>query len=133
MVDDDDAIERPITGRGGDFYGQRTIAVHGAGEDLIPRGFCDGCALAGDWGLIDVGASLAYNPIDRHALAWFDEHGVTGPHVGNGHATRIRTAENSFGNARLSSCLEQRVAQWQFPRPVAGEPEFQYPFVFAGN
>lgn len=50
---------------------------------------------------------------------------------GNGRATKIHTESNSTGSAALSTCLEQRIAEWEFPRPASGTFELIYPFVFS--
>ncbi len=52
----------------------------------------------------------------------------------NGRASRVRTESNATRSTMLSGCLEQRIAEWQFPRPASGEFELIYPFVFSpGN
>jgi hypothetical protein len=51
----------------------------------------------------------------------------------DGKATRVRTEANSTDSELLSKCLEQRIKEWQFPRPVGGEYELIYPFVFAAG
>ena len=48
-----------------------------------------------------------------------------------GKATRIRTEANSTDSPGLARCLEQRLAEWEFPRPSGGEFELVYPFVFS--
>jgi hypothetical protein len=50
-----------------------------------------------------------------------------------GAATRVRTEANTTGSDSLASCLEARVKSWQFPRPVGGDYELIYPFVFAAG
>ncbi len=50
-----------------------------------------------------------------------------------GVATRVRTETNSTGSESLAACLESRVKSWQFPRPVGGDYELIYPFVFAAG
>jgi hypothetical protein len=49
----------------------------------------------------------------------------------DGNPKRIRTESNSTGSDSLASCLEGRVKSWQFPKPVGGDYELIYPFVFA--
>ncbi|HXU70889.1 MAG TPA: AgmX/PglI C-terminal domain-containing protein [Polyangia bacterium] len=49
----------------------------------------------------------------------------------NGHAKNVRTETNTTDSEPLAHCLEQRVREWQFPRPVGGDYELIYPFVFA--
>jgi hypothetical protein len=51
----------------------------------------------------------------------------------DGKAARVRTEENTTGHEGLSRCLETRVKEWQFPRPVGGDYELVYPFVFAAG
>jgi hypothetical protein len=51
----------------------------------------------------------------------------------NGRATRVRTDANTTDSEALSRCLEERVKEWQFPRPVGGEIELVYPFIFAAG
>jgi hypothetical protein len=48
-----------------------------------------------------------------------------------GHARNVRTETNTTDSEGLASCLEARVKEWQFPRPVGGDYELIYPFVFA--
>jgi hypothetical protein len=50
---------------------------------------------------------------------------------GDGNAKRVRTEANSTGSDALANCLEGRVKSWQFPRPVGGDYELIYPFVFS--
>ena len=50
---------------------------------------------------------------------------------GNGRAKNVRTERNSTDSEPLARCLETRVKEWQFPRPVGGDFELIYPFVFA--
>lgn len=50
-----------------------------------------------------------------------------------GKARRIHTADNSTGKEMLSKCLEQRIAEWEFPKPPDGEFATSYPFVFSGG
>lgn len=50
---------------------------------------------------------------------------------GNGRAKNVRTERNSTDSELLARCLESRVKEWQFPRPVGGDFELIYPFVFA--
>ena len=53
---------------------------------------------------------------------------VIGP---SGKATKIHTEANSTGSAALATCLEQRIGEWEFPRPASGQFELIYPFVFS--
>jgi hypothetical protein len=48
----------------------------------------------------------------------------------NGTAGRVHVDSNSTGSDGLARCLEARIAEWQFPRPVGGDFELIYPFVF---
>jgi hypothetical protein len=48
-----------------------------------------------------------------------------------GRARNVRTETNTTDSELLAHCLEQRVREWQFPRPVGGDYELIYPFVFA--
>jgi TonB family protein len=47
-----------------------------------------------------------------------------------GRALDVTTRVNSTGSEQLARCLEQRVAEWRFPRPVGGAKTYQFPFVF---
>jgi zinc-ribbon domain len=49
----------------------------------------------------------------------------------NGRAKNVRTETNSTDSEPLARCLETRLKEWQFPRPVGGDFELIYPFVFA--
>jgi outer membrane biosynthesis protein TonB len=48
-----------------------------------------------------------------------------------GRAKNVRTETNTTDSEALAHCLEARVREWQFPRPVGGDYELIYPFVFA--
>ena len=48
-----------------------------------------------------------------------------------GRAVRVKTETNTTPSEQLGKCLEQRVKEWQFPRPVGGDYELIYPFVFS--
>jgi hypothetical protein len=48
-----------------------------------------------------------------------------------GRAKNVRTETNTTDSESVAKCLEQRVREWQFPRPVGGDYELIYPFVFA--
>ncbi|MCU1283054.1 MAG: putative abductin-like protein [bacterium] len=48
-----------------------------------------------------------------------------------GHAKNVRTETNTTDSEGLAHCLEARVREWQFPKPVGGDYELIYPFVFA--
>ncbi|HEY1586280.1 MAG TPA: AgmX/PglI C-terminal domain-containing protein, partial [Polyangia bacterium] len=48
-----------------------------------------------------------------------------------GHAKNVRTETNTSDSEGLAHCLETRVKEWQFPRPIGGDYELIYPFVFA--
>lgn len=49
----------------------------------------------------------------------------------DGQATRITTIDNTVGNAQLAGCLEQRIAEWRFPRPLGIARTFRLPFTFS--
>jgi hypothetical protein len=51
----------------------------------------------------------------------------------DGSPARVRTEANTTGSDSLANCLEGRVRSWQFPRPVGGDYELIYPFVFAAG
>jgi hypothetical protein len=51
----------------------------------------------------------------------------------DGRAMDIRTVANTTESEPLARCLEQRVADWRFPRPVGGAKTFQFPFVFLAS
>jgi len=55
----------------------------------------------------------------------------------DGKAVRVRTEATTFpegtDSAGLARCLESRIKEWQFPRPVGGEYELIYPFQFAAG
>jgi hypothetical protein len=48
-----------------------------------------------------------------------------------GRAQNVRAETNTTSSDELARCLEARVREWQFPRPVGGDFELIYPFVFA--
>jgi hypothetical protein len=49
-----------------------------------------------------------------------------------GMAESVLTVENTFDEAPLlATCIEQRVAEWRFPRPSGPLRTFRFPFVFA--
>ena len=48
-----------------------------------------------------------------------------------GRAQDIHVVSDSTGREELGACLSQRVADWRFPRPPAGEFAATYPFTFA--
>lgn len=47
-----------------------------------------------------------------------------------GRPVKLRTEANTTGSDLLAKCLETRIKEWQFPRPVGGEYELIYPFQF---
>ena len=51
----------------------------------------------------------------------------------DGAAARVHTESNTTGSDPLAACLESRVKSWRFPRPVGGDYELIYPFVFAAG
>jgi hypothetical protein len=48
-----------------------------------------------------------------------------------GRAKNVRTETNTTDSEGLAHCLEARVREWQFPRPIGGDYELIYPFVFS--
>jgi hypothetical protein len=48
----------------------------------------------------------------------------------NGKAQRVRAESNTTGSDEVGKCIEQRLREWDFPKPVGGEAELIYPFVF---
>lgn len=50
-----------------------------------------------------------------------------------GRARRVKTVSNSTDSGQLASCLEHLLAEWQFPRPPAGEFATSYTFRIAGG
>jgi hypothetical protein len=51
----------------------------------------------------------------------------------NGKAQRVRTESNTTGSDEVGKCIEQRLREWEFPKPVGGEAELIYPFVFTAG
>ncbi len=49
----------------------------------------------------------------------------------DGRASKIRIERNTTTSSALGKCLEQRIAEWEFPKPAGGEFELVYPFVFS--
>jgi hypothetical protein len=49
----------------------------------------------------------------------------------DGRAAQVRTELNTTPSELLARCLEARMREWRFPRPVGGDYEIIYPFVFA--
>jgi hypothetical protein len=47
-----------------------------------------------------------------------------------GRAVNVSTVANTTGSEVLARCLEGRIAEWRFPRPVGGARRYQFPFVF---
>ena len=50
-----------------------------------------------------------------------------------GKVSIARVVRNSTGSKDLGSCIAAAFKRWRFPRPVGGEMEFIYPFVFASG
>ncbi|MCS6914398.1 MAG: AgmX/PglI C-terminal domain-containing protein [Myxococcales bacterium] len=48
----------------------------------------------------------------------------------DGRALQVSTVLNTTGSERLARCLEQRIAEWRFPRPLGGAKTYLFPFVF---
>ncbi len=51
----------------------------------------------------------------------------------NGKVTRAQVIRNSTGSKDMGTCIAGAFKRWRFPRPVGGEMEFIYPFVFASG
>jgi|GEM_PF-3337138 len=51
----------------------------------------------------------------------------------NGRAIRAKAEANTTGSPEVAGCLEARIKEWDFPRPVGGDYELVYPFVFAAG
>jgi hypothetical protein len=51
----------------------------------------------------------------------------------DGKAKGIHTSANSTGKEPLAKCLEQRIAEWEFPKPPDGDFRTSYPFVFSAG
>lgn len=50
-----------------------------------------------------------------------------------GKVSRAQVIRNSTGSRDLGTCIANAFKRWRFPRPVGGEVEFIYPFVFASG
>src|SRR5207302_565349 len=50
-----------------------------------------------------------------------------------GRAGKIEVLSNTTGKEVVGTCLAQRVKDWTFPRPPAGEFQASYPFVFSAG
>jgi TonB family protein len=48
-----------------------------------------------------------------------------------GVVLRAEVERNTTGHEGLGKCIALAMRSWRFPRPVAGEAEFIYPFLFA--
>ena len=48
-----------------------------------------------------------------------------------GQATSVATVGNTVGSPLLAGCLEQRIAEWHFPRPLGTARTFRLPFTFS--
>jgi outer membrane biosynthesis protein TonB len=55
---------------------------------------------------------------------------VVGP---TGTVTRATVHRNTTGQKQLATCIAARIARITFPRPISGEVEFIYPFVFSSR
>ena len=51
----------------------------------------------------------------------------------DGKARRVRTDLNTTGSEPFARCIEGLIGGWSFPRPVGGEFELTYPFVFSSG
>jgi hypothetical protein len=49
----------------------------------------------------------------------------------DGIATGVSTLENTVGSTQLAGCLEQRITEWRFPRPLGSLRTFRLPFTFS--
>ena len=50
-----------------------------------------------------------------------------------GKVSRAQVIRNSTGSRDLGTCIANAFKRWRFPKPVGGEMEFIYPFVFASG
>ena len=53
--------------------------------------------------------------------------------AGSGRPSHVKIEANTTDSEVLARCLEERVKEWQFPRPLGGEVELIYPFVFSAG
>jgi len=51
----------------------------------------------------------------------------------SGLVGRSSVHRNTSGHEGLGKCLAIIIQRWRFPRPVGGEVEFVYPFVFSSE
>jgi TonB family protein len=51
----------------------------------------------------------------------------------DGKVTRSVVHSNTTGSAGLGKCIAATMQRWRFPKPVGGEVEFIYPFVFSSK
>ena len=51
----------------------------------------------------------------------------------SGSVSHAQVIRNSTGSKELGTCIAGAFKRWRFPRPVGGEMEFIYPFVFASG
>ena len=51
----------------------------------------------------------------------------------SGQVSKATVIRNSTGSKALGGCIAGAFKRWRFPRPVGGEMEFIYPFVFASG
>jgi len=50
-----------------------------------------------------------------------------------GKVSKAAVLRNTTGHEPLGHCVAHLVERWRFPKPVGGEMEFIYPFVFSGG
>lgn len=50
-----------------------------------------------------------------------------------GKVNKASVLRNTTGHEPLGRCVAHLVERWRFPKPVGGEVEFIYPFVFSGG
>ena len=50
-----------------------------------------------------------------------------------GQVSRSQVHSNTTGSSGLGVCIAATMGRWKFPRPVGGEVEFIYPFVFSSS
>jgi hypothetical protein len=48
-----------------------------------------------------------------------------------GQTTSVVTVGNTVGIPQLAGCLEQRITEWHFPRPLGTARTFRLPFTFS--
>jgi len=51
----------------------------------------------------------------------------------DGRARKVQVAGNDTGSDALGACLAERVGEWKFPKPIDGEFQTSYPFIFSSG